>query len=220
MYRRQSAFSGRRLLTLILLGMVGGIAFLIYDGSRIPASPLAVINTPTPQPTTEVVVADSSPEPTNIQSSPIVTSTPIQAPQTVSIIIPSLAINAPIIDVYLVDGIWDVSVLGGNVGHLQGTARVGQEGNVVLSGHVELRDGAMGVFGLLNQASIGDRVILREGDRQRQYVITDVYITTPNDLTPVYPTTSSRLTLITCGSYDFFRNQYLERTIVVAEPIG
>ncbi|MDZ4669258.1 MAG: sortase [Phototrophicales bacterium] len=217
MYRRQSSFSGQRLLTLILLGMVGGIAFLIYDSLSIPPSPSVVINTPIPQPTAEVVVANSSPEPTP-QSSPI--ATPTQAPEAVSIIIPSLAINASIIDVYLVDGIWDVSVLGGNVGHLQGTARVGQEGNVVLSGHVELRDGAMGVFGLLNQASIGDRVILREGDRQRQYVITDVYITTPDDLMPVYPTTTSRLTLITCGSYDFFRNQYLERTIVVAEPIG
>ncbi|HRF97683.1 MAG TPA: sortase, partial [Aggregatilineales bacterium] len=72
-------------------------------------------------------------------------------------------------------------------------------------------DGTKGVFGLLDQAAIGDRIILRDGDVQLQYVITEVYVTTPEDLAPVYPTMSPRLTLITCGSYDFLSNQYLER---------
>ncbi|MDX2078945.1 MAG: sortase [bacterium] len=215
MYRRQSQTPFRTILSLILLGMVGGIAFLVYDSLRnTPASESPISNnTPTAQPTNEAIVQS-----TPLPDQPLPSPTP--APHTVSLVIPSLAINAPIIDVYLVDGIWDVSVLGANVGHLQGTARVGEEGNVVLSGHVELRDGTKGVFGLLDQAAIGDRIILRDGDVQLQYVITEVYVTTPEDLAPVYPTVSPRLTLITCGSYDFLSNQYLERTIVVAEPIG
>jgi sortase A len=195
--------------------MIGGIAFLIYDGlrtSNTTSIPPRVQPTDNP---TRVVVQVS----TDI---PLPTSTPTAAPvpETLSLLIPSLAINAPVIDVYLVDGIWDVSLLGANVGHLQGTARVGEAGNVVLSGHVELRDGTKGVFGFLDQANIGDRIIVRRGNIQYQYVVTDVYVTTPDDLTPVYPTSTPRLTLITCGNYDFFSNQYLERTIVVAEPIG
>lgn len=215
MYRRRSNTSFRSLLTLILLGMIGGIAFLIYDGFRTsnttPPSPRIQ---PTDNPTQAVAqVATDIPLPTS-------TSTATPVPETLSLLIPSLAINAPVIDVYLVDGIWDISVLGSNVGHLQGTARVGEAGNVVLSGHVELRDGTKGVFGFLDQANIGDRIIVRRGNTQYQYVVTDVYVTTPDDLTPVYPTSTPRLTLITCGNYDFFSNQYLERTIVVAEPIG
>lgn len=215
MYRRRSNTSFRSLLTLILLGMIGGIAFLIYDGFRTsnitPTSPRIQ---PTNNPTQVVArVATDIPLPTS-------TPTAAPIPEPLSLLIPSLAINAPVIDVYLVDGIWDVSVLGANVGHLQGTARVGEAGNVVLSGHVELRDGTKGVFGFLDQANIGDRIIVRRGNTQYQYVVTDVYVTTPDDLSPVYPTSTPRLTLITCGKYDFFSNQYLERTIVVAEPIG
>lgn len=213
MYRRRSS-SSRTVFTLILLGMVGGIAFLIYDGLRtsstpIPTTPVARIEQPTNTPQTTVQQPTAS-----------ITFTPTPEPHSVSLVIPSLAVNAPIIDVYLVDGIWDVSLLGANVGHLQGTARVGEVGNVVLSGHVELRDGHKGVFNLLSQAVIGDRIIVVDGDIQTQYVITEVYSTTPDDLTPVYPSLEPRLTLITCGSYDFFSNQYLERTIVVAVPIG
>jgi sortase A len=194
--------------------MVGGIAFLIFDGLRTSSTPISTPSIPTieqPTSTPQVIVQ---------QPTASITATPTPAPKTVSLVIPSLAVNAPIIDVYLVDGIWDVSLLGVNVGHLQGTARVGEVGNVVLSGHVELRDGHKGVFSLLSQAVIGDRVIVVDGGIQTQYVITEVYTTTPDDLTPVYPTIEPRLTLITCGSYDFFSNQYLERTIVVAVPIG
>ena len=217
MYRRRSNTSFRSLFTLIILGMVGGIAFLVYDNLRIPSAP----STPTPPPVV-IEVTDSPTQavaqaPTDI---PLPTPTTTPAPESLSLLIPSLAVSAPIIDVYLVEGTWDVSVLGANVGHLQGTARVGEVGNVVLSGHVELRDGTKGVFGFLDQANIGDRIIVRRGVTQYQYVVTDIYITTPDDLTPVYPTINPRLTLITCGNYDFFSNQYLERTIVVAEPVG
>lgn len=215
MYRRRSS-SSRTFLTLIVFGMIGGIAFLIYDGLSHPAPPTPA-TPPATISVTDVPTQIVAQAPTDM---PLIATTPTSAPVITTLVIPALAVNAPIIDVYLVEGVWDVSLLGGNVGHLQGTARVGEVGNVVLSGHVELRDGHKGVFGLLNQAEVGDRIIVFHGDEQLQYVITEVYTTTPDDLTPVYPTIEPRLTLITCGSYDFLSNQYLERTIVVAEPIG
>lgn len=216
MYRNRRGMSFRNLLNLILLGAIAGIIFLIFD---------SIQNAPTPQPTASVV----SSAPTDV-ALPTATTSPLTAdillptptllPLQTVLVIPSAAVNAPVIDVYLSQGTWDVSLLGTNVGHLQGTARPGEVGNVVLSGHVELRDGTKGAFGFLNQISVGDRVILREGDRQTQYVIIEIYNTTPDDLRPVYPTITPRLTLITCDNYDFFSNSYLERTIIVAEPLG
>jgi sortase (surface protein transpeptidase) len=45
-------------------------------------------------------------------------------------------------------------------------------------------------------------------------------MTTPDDLTVLYPTTDERLTLITCDSYDFLQDAYLERMVVIADRIA
>jgi len=42
----------------------------------------------------------------------------------------------------------------------------------------------------------------------------------PDDLTPLYPSTTEQLTLITCGSYNFFSDEYEIRTVVVAERLS
>jgi sortase (surface protein transpeptidase) len=55
------------------------------------------------------------------------------------------------------------------------------------------------------------------GER-RVFIVTEIRTTTPDDLSPIMPTRSERLTLITCGAYDFFQDAYLERLIIVAEP--
>lgn len=135
--------------------------------------------------------------------------------------IPAAGINATIIEVYLDGESWDVSELGANAGHLQGTAWMSPvPGNIVLSGHVELRDGRKGIFARIGELNDGDIVILQQDGEERRYVVTEQYNTDPGDLTPVYPTTEDRLTLITCDDYDFFQDSYQERVIVVAKRIS
>jgi LPXTG-site transpeptidase (sortase) family protein len=63
-------------------------------------------------------------------------------------------------------------------------------------------------------------IILQDGDNERRYLVTEITSVDPTNLDPVRPTTTERLTLITCDEYDFFKDVYATRTVIVAEPIG
>ncbi|MFW5691795.1 MAG: sortase [Chloroflexota bacterium] len=236
--RRRSSPLRNLLMIILLGGLVGSIYVVISslggsgDADTAPPETAAM-----PTAVTTPVLAS---EPGNAQSSvsenvsaeasgPDAEAPPasarssgIAAPvQNAQIIIPSIAVNAPVVQTYL-DGVsWDVSTLGMNVGHLQGTSWMSEiPGNIVLSGHVEMRDGRQGVFSGLDNLQPGDLIILQEGDVERRYVVVSIGETAPDDLAPVRPTLDERLTLITCDAYDFFSDSYLERTVVVATPIG
>lgn len=104
------------------------------------------------------------------------------------------------------------------IGRLVGTAQLGAGGNVGLAGHFDLEDGSAGVFARLNELETGDIMTLTlEDGTERDYVVTATYVTNVQDLTPLYPTTEDRLTLITCHTYDPTNSTYTERLIVIAE---
>lgn len=219
MYQRRRRFS---IVQVILIGVLVGIMFLAYDYWR--AEPEA------DQPPTEQVTAvptaivsgdDPATNPPTASTGTSLVSNNYNAIDDASIFIPAAGIAAPIIRVYL-DGVsWNVDNLGENVGHLEGTTWMGSgPGNIVLSGHVEMRDGGAGIFATIGDLSTGDLIVITEGDVEQNYTVTEVYSVAPDDLSPVYPSTTDRLTLITCDSYDFFQNAYTERIIVVAERIG
>lgn len=217
MYRRQRRGTPP-LVTLILVGMAAGVVFLVYDQLRNRATALQPSATPLPVatlvPATAAVIA-STPLPTPTESGmmgAIVDS---------SLLIPSAGIYAPIIQVYLDGESWDVSQLGMNVGHLQGTAWLdSQPGNIALSAHIEMSDGRPGTFARLDEVQVGDLIILKESDAERRYTVTAVQNVAPDDLTPLYPSSSERVTLITCGSYNFLQDAYLDRVVVVAERVS
>lgn len=221
MYRRRRHFS-TNLVLLILMGGIAGITFLVYDAIQSHRETPAMS-----EPIQQAQPADStavSPQPT----SPPLTAVPVlhesyASIEGASLFIPSAGILAPIIQVYLDGTSWDVSELGGNVGHLQGTTWM-QEGigNIVLSAHVELRDGRAGPFAKLGELQVQDRIVLRQGDEERIYRVIDVRNVQPDDLSPLYPSTTELLTLITCDlrSFDFLSNTYKERTVVIAERLS
>ncbi len=140
-------------------------------------------------------------------------------PDGAQLFIPSAGIFTNIVEAFLDGTSWDVSRLGNNVGHLQGTSWITSGGNVVLSGHVELADGRRGIFANLYDISVGDIVEVTAGNDNWRYIVTDIQTTSPTDLTPILPTQEDRLTLITCGSYNILSNVYQERLIVVAQRI-
>lgn len=221
MYRRQRS-SRPSLIVLLILGALGGLLYLVYDNMQ-AAAPMPP--TPVPQVAAMAVLPESSATPAT-QTIAIATPGPLagQSPKSPDIpadstlFIPSAGIYAPIVQAYL-DGVsWDVSRLGMNVGHLQGTAWH-STGNVVLSGHVEMSDGRKGVFATLEQVQVGDLIVLSAGGRETRYEVREISQTDPTDLGPVRPTGEGRLTIITCDDYDFFRNAYLTRTVIVALPL-
>jgi LPXTG-site transpeptidase (sortase) family protein len=220
MYRRSRSKS--TFWWVVFLGTIAGVVFVMTDASRqaptadIQDLQIETLPSLTPgQASASVASLDTPVAPTSAPALTLPTNS--ATVQQAVIMIPSAAVSARVIPVYLVGTTWDVTRLGDHVGHLQGTGWFDRPGNVVLSGHVERSDGRRGVFAALKLLQPGDTVIVEFEGQSIYYVVQETRNVEPDDLTPLYPTPSSRLTLITCDEYDFVSNSYRERTVVVAE---
>lgn len=97
-------------------------------------------------------------------------------------------------------------------GHYVGSLLPGEGGNVVLSGHRET------VFYPLQDVELGDEVVIETDYGTYTYTISDIYMTTPDDVTPTIPTDSEKLTMYTC--YPFIKyGPTPERYVVVADLV-
>lgn len=102
------------------------------------------------------------------------------------------------------------SQLRQGVGHYVGSLLPGEGGNMVLSGHRET------AFYPLRDVQIGDQVFVETDYGRYEYQISEIYITTPDDITPTMPTESEKLTMYTC--YPFVKwGAAPERYVVVAD---
>jgi sortase A len=90
----------------------------------------------------------------------------------------------------------DRLTLNRGAGLVEGTAFPGEEGNAAISAH---RDS---FFRPLKEVVLGDRLELQTLDGTRNYVVSDIFITDPLDVSVLDPTDTSALTLITC--YPFY----------------
>ncbi|MBC8170840.1 MAG: class F sortase [Anaerolineae bacterium] len=216
MYRRQRR-PASNFFTLILLGFLAGMMYLVYDNMNQRS-----VQTPEITPVLEATIQQTSP--TSVLSEatlPVPLATAGMAIEA-EIFIPSIGVSAPIIPVFLDGESWNVSQLGMNVGYLQGTAWLDEIGNVVLSGHVDLRDGRAGIFRKLPELKTGAQILLVYEGSERSYVVSELMTVEPEDLTPLYPTDFERLTLITCDAeaYDFLQDTYQKRIVVIAERVS
>lgn len=224
MYRQRRRFPLR---LLIIFGVIAGVAFLIFDQSRQATPEVNQADLPTQTPVPEVVQNPDATATPQFSGQLAVTPspTPIIADdlgpdiENAALVIPGAGIVAPIVEVYLGETTWDVTQLGNNIGHLEGTRWVKETGNVVLSGHVELADGRAGIFANLGELQSGDRVIITQNGIDYHYDVSSISRHDPTDLTPIYPSQSNKLTLITCGTYDFVSDTYLERIVVIADQV-
>jgi hypothetical protein len=102
------------------------------------------------------------------------------------------------------------------VGQLQGTAAV-SEGNTVLIGH--LKGPAGDVFERLDRLRPGDEVVATSRGLEYRFVVSDLSVRPYDDLQATQPSTTPRLTMMTCtGTWSFARQDYSHRLWVVAEP--
>lgn len=136
--------------------------------------------------------------------------------------VPLANIASPITQ-FPLDGVsWAIDPWERNVGYLQGTAWFNQNGNTVLGGHSEYPDGQAGVFYALYNVSVGDVIIVTDNGAEFQYRVVEIRTVNYTDLSVVYPTDFSRLTLITCDvpSFSAIDNVYYDRLVVIADLIG
>jgi LPXTG-site transpeptidase (sortase) family protein len=139
--------------------------------------------------------------------------------------IPTIDVNAVITPIELrvfPDGnvTWDTSQLRWDVGYFEGTAWFGEGSNIVLGGHSELEGRRPAVFYELDAVEVGDEIIITERNDRRQYTVTRVFEVDVDNLDVVMPTSSERLTLITCDTDSLNDGRYSRRVVVIAQPIG
>ncbi|MGE5594617.1 MAG: sortase, partial [Hyphomicrobiales bacterium] len=84
-------------------------------------------------------------------------------------------------------------------GHHLDSARPGQPGNMVLTGHVSVADpDNLAVFSTLDNVQPGDVVDVYAGERLYQYRVTDIRVVSPNATRLLRSDHRSLVTLITC----------------------
>lgn len=117
--------------------------------------------------------------------------------------IPKLNLEVPVYD-----GTDDLTLNRG-VGRIIGTSRLGEKGNTGIAGH---RDG---FFRGLKDIVPGDTLELKLPSRVDQYVVENVQITSPEDVSVLQPTAKPSLTLVTCYPF-YFIGSAPQRYIVSA----
>jgi sortase A len=127
---------------------------------------------------------------------------------------PALALlRVPKIDleVPVLEGTDDLS-LNRAVGHIVGTPKPGEEGNVGIAGH---RDG---FFRGLKDVTTGDTIELILPDGIRKYVIDEITIVDPKDVSVLAAREKPTVTLVTCYPF-YFIGSAPQRYIVKASLV-
>ena len=119
------------------------------------------------------------------------------------LVIPKIHLEVPVFD-----GTDDLTLDRG-VGRIVGTAHPGQFGNLGIAGH---RDG---FFRGLKEVSQGDEIKLVLPDAVVTYVVEEITVVTPQDVSVLQPRPVSSITLVTCFPF-YFVGSAPERYIVSA----
>ncbi|MCD4752584.1 MAG: sortase, partial [Anaerolineaceae bacterium] len=136
----------------------------------------------------------------------------------VSLEIPSLEVEAPIVGVPVSEDGWNLAWLGNQAGWLHGTAFPSWAGNSAITAHVYDANGQPGLFNNLSDLKWGDEVIVHAYGQAYVYEVRTVerYVQ-PDDTSSVFKHEDYPwLTLITCMGYDEDSNSYRWRVVVRA----
>ena len=138
-----------------------------------------------------------------------------------SLSIPSLHVNTPIVGVPKSRNSWDVTWLGDRAGWLNGTAFPTWEGNSVITGHVYLANGLPGPFLNIGKLKYGDRVIIHAYGKDYTYEVRSVRTIKPWEVSTVMRhQDQSWVTLLTCKGFNEDTGEYDQRTVVRAVLIS
>jgi len=138
------------------------------------------------------------------------------ADTSITLDIPVLSVDIPIVGVPKTDGTWNVSWLANQAGWLEGSAFPSWNGNSVLTSHVYLSNGKPGPFAKLHELKTGDQVIVRAFGQKYIFEVQTNAIVSPTDRTVMRHEEKPWLTLVTCTDYDFKTDTYKNRFIVRA----
>lgn len=112
------------------------------------------------------------------------------------------------LEVPVLEGTDDLTLNRG-VGHIEGTGRPGEEGNVGIAGH---RDG---FFRVLKDIGQGDEIELVTANRKDVYKVNQITLVRPSDVSVLEARPGRSLTLVTCYPF-YFIGSAPQRYIVQA----
>jgi sortase A len=131
------------------------------------------------------------------------------AAQPTHLLIPSITVDTPVVETFVVDGEWQVADYA--AGYLHETGLPGDRGNMVIGGHLGLRGG---VFRDLASLVPGADIYVDAAGWRYQYRVRESKSVWPNQTEVLYPTEKPTLTLLTCTNWD------TQRLIVVADIVA
>ncbi|WP_343209277.1 class D sortase [Anaerolentibacter hominis] len=106
-------------------------------------------------------------------------------------------LNIPAIDLTLaVSEGSGAEVLRCGLGHMEGTALPGEQGNFVVAGHRNYAYGSM--FNRLNELSVNDIIKYETENTVYTYEVSNILIVEPDQIEVTYETEQEMITLITC----------------------
>ena len=147
----------------------------------------------------------------------VLTETGALSSSDLTLMIPSLAVEMPIVGIPLENGNWDVSWLGNSAGYLYGTAFPTWQGNTALTGHVWGADNQPGPFYQLKTLHFGDQIQIRAWGMIYTYEVRENQIALPHRVSTVLQHEEyDWLTLLTCEFYNPFSGNYVFRRVVRA----
>ena len=147
------------------------------------------------------------------------TPAPIKPGIPVRMVIPSIEVDSAVkeIGTYWENGqlLWETVPFV--IGHYRTTAKAGEIGNAVFSGHVTSRS-AGNIFKDLYKIQIGDDIRVFTEDAEFTYRVTGVKIVLPTEISVMDATPDASATLITCaGEWDPVQRVFSHRLIVTAK---
>ena len=107
----------------------------------------------------------------------------------------------------------DELTLNRGVGHIAGTARPDEDGNIGIAGH---RDG---FFRVLKDIGSGDTIELQTTRATDHYIVDQIVLVRPDDVSVLQPRSVRSLTLVTCYPF-YFIGSAPQRYIVHASIAG
>ena len=126
--------------------------------------------------------------------------------QPTRLLIPSIGVDTPIKEVFIVDGVWEVADYA--AGFLHGTATPDENSNTVLAGHAGIRGS---VFRDLGALIPNNDVYVDAGGWRYHYRVRSSSAVWPTQIDVIAPTNTPILTMLTCTNWD------TQRLVVVAD---
>ena len=177
---------------LIFIGILLIVSVIVVNAVDLIRSEKAV---KTFKETKVVVDYDEPDKPENSENEPAYSVTEEDDKDELAQIIGLLRIPKISLEEAVREGSTD-SVLSSALGHMEGTALPGEEGNCCIAGHRNYTFGKY--FNRLNEMEIGDFIELETYDANYVYEINDIFVVEPTEVSVLDDIEGENLTLITC----------------------